>query len=65
MIRGYRAIVTREDPLRVFNADLPASATSVTIPSEFLEPNTEYKLEVQAIARSGNQTLTEVEFRVN
>lgn len=63
-IRGYRAIVTREDPLRVFSADLPAAATSVTIPSEFLEPNTDYKLEVQAIARSGNQTLTEVEFRV-
>lgn len=64
VIRGYRAIVTRENPLRVFSADLPASATSVTIPAEFLEPNTEYKLEVQAIERSGNQTLTEVAFRV-
>jgi hypothetical protein len=64
VIKGYRAIVTREDPLRVFSADLPATATSVTIPSEFLEPGTEYKLEVQAIARSGNQTLTEVAFRV-
>jgi hypothetical protein len=64
VIKGYRAIVTREDPLRVFSADLPATATSVTIPSEFLEPGTEYKLEVQAIERSGNQTLTEVAFRV-
>jgi hypothetical protein len=64
VIKGYRAIVTREDPLRVFSADLPASATSVTIPPEFLEPGTEYKLEVQAIERSGNQTLTEVAFRV-
>jgi Fibronectin type III domain len=63
-IRGYRAIVEREDPLRVFSADLPASATSVTIPREYLEPGTDYKLEVQAIEASGNQTTTEVEFSV-
>jgi hypothetical protein len=63
-IAGYRAIVEREDPLRVFSADLPASATSVTVPAEFLEPGTDYKLEVQAIEESGNQTLTELEFRV-
>jgi hypothetical protein len=63
-IKGYRAIVEREHPLRVFNADLPASATSVTVPREYLEPGTDYKLEVQAIEASGNQTLTEVEFSV-
>jgi hypothetical protein len=63
-ITGYRVIVEREDPLRVFNADLPASVTSVTVPREYLEPGTDYKVEVQAIEASGNQTLTEVEFRV-
>jgi Fibronectin type III domain len=63
-IAGYRVIVEREDPLRVFNADLPASATSVTIPREFLEPGTDYKIEVQANEASGNQTLTELEFSV-
>jgi hypothetical protein len=52
--------VEREDPLRVFSVALPASVTSVTIPSEFLEPATRYKLEVQAIEASGNQTLTEI-----
>jgi Fibronectin type III domain len=62
-VTGYRAIVEREDPLRVFSADLPASITSVTIPPEYLEPATDYKLEVQAIEASGNQTITEVEFR--
>ncbi|MGH2675881.1 MAG: fibronectin type III domain-containing protein, partial [Actinomycetota bacterium] len=62
---GYRAIVEREDPLRVFSADLPASGTSVTIPHEFLESGTEYKLEVQAIEASGNQTLTEITFSVS
>jgi hypothetical protein len=63
-IAGYRAIVEREDPLRVFSVDLAASATSVTIPPEYLEPGTRYKLEVQAIEASGNQTLTERAFRV-
>ena len=63
-IAGYRVIVERERPLRVFNADLPASQTSVTIPSEFLEPGTEYKLEVQAIERSGNQSISELTFHV-
>jgi hypothetical protein len=62
---GYRAIVEREKPLRVFNADLPASVNSVTIPAEFLEPGVQYKLEVQAIERSGNQTISEITFRVS
>jgi len=64
-IVGYRAIVERDDPLRVFSVDLPASVTSVTIPREYLEPGTKYKLEVQAIEASGNQTTTEVEFTVS
>jgi hypothetical protein len=64
-ISGYRAIVTQEDPvLRVFSADLPADVTSVTVPSEFLQPGVEYKLEVQAIEAGGNQTLTEIVFNV-
>jgi Fibronectin type III domain len=63
-IVGYRAIVEREDPLRVFSVDLPASVTSVTVPQEYLQPGTKYKLEVQAIEASGNQTLTEVDFSV-
>ena len=61
---GYRAIVEREDPLRVFSVDLPESVTSVTVPAEFIESGTEYKLEVQAIEASGNQTLTEISFTV-
>jgi hypothetical protein len=64
-IVGYRVIVTRENPLRVFSADLPASARRMPVPSEFLQSGTEYKLEVQAIEESGNQTLTEIAFLVN
>jgi hypothetical protein len=62
-ITGYRAIVTRESPLRIFSVDLPGSARKVTVPAEFLERGVEYKLEVQAIEKSGNQTLTEIAFR--
>ena len=58
-------IVEREDPLRVFSADLPASQTSVTIPPEFLEPGVKHKIEVLAIEQSGNQTITEVPFKVS
>lgn len=64
-IVGYQAIVEREDPRRVFSVDLPVSVTSVTIPQEFMESGTKYKLEVLAIEASGNQTLTEIEFSVS
>jgi hypothetical protein len=63
-ITGYRAIIEREDPLRVFSVEVPASVHSVTVPSEFIEPGTAYKGEVQAIEEGGNQTITEMEFRV-
>jgi hypothetical protein len=63
-IVGYRAIVEREDPLRVFSVELPASVTSVTVPHEYLQSGSKHKLEVQAIEASGNQTLTEVDFSV-
>jgi hypothetical protein len=64
-IVGYRAIVEREDPLRIFQVELPASVTSVTIPPEYLQPGATHKIEVQAIERSGNQTISEVEFEVS
>lgn len=64
-IVGYRAIVSKEEPrLRVLEVDLPAAARHVEIPRAFLATRGEYKLEVQAIERSGNQTLTEISFRV-
>jgi hypothetical protein len=63
---GFQVIVEREvpEPLVTFAADVPASATSLTIPAEFLEPGATYKFEVIAIeAREdggrGNQTISE------
>ena len=55
-IVGYRVIATREDPLRVYQVELPAWARSVSIPAAFLESGVEYELEIQAIEESGNWT---------
>lgn len=55
-IVGYQVIVGS------FQVTLPASARSVTIPPEFLEPNTMYLFEVLAIEKNGNQTITEGSF---
>jgi hypothetical protein len=57
-IVGYQVIVTREDPLRIFSADVPADTTSVTVPPDFLEAGTEYELEVLAVEKSDNQTIS-------
>ena len=59
---GYQVIVEREDPLRTFQVELPASATQVTVPSEFLQPGTDYNVEVLAIDAGGNQTITQSSF---
>jgi len=63
-IVGYRVIATREDPLRIYQVELPASARSVPIPAAFLQSNTEYELEIQAIEESGNWTFSTSTFFV-
>lgn len=63
-IVGYQVLVVQETPeLWVFSADLPATATKLSVPAEFVQPRTEYKVEVLAIEVGGNQTLTELTFR--
>ena len=63
-IVGYRVIATREDPLRVYQVELPASARKVPIPKVFLQSDTEYELEIQAIEESGNWTFATSFFSV-
>ena len=63
VIAGYEIIVERlKDGLK-FSITLPATATFVTVPPEFIRPKTEYKFEVLAIEKSGNQTITESIFK--
>ena len=63
-IVGYRVIATQEDPLRVYQVELPASARSAPIPAVFLQSDTEYELEIQAIEESGNWTFSTSTFFV-
>jgi hypothetical protein len=63
-IVGYRVIATREDPLRVYQVELPASARRVPIPAAFLQSGIEYELEIQAIEESGNWTFNTSTFFV-
>jgi hypothetical protein len=59
----HQVIVTAEGPGGSFRVDLPATATSATIPAGFFARGAEYAVEVIARASSGNQTITEVPFR--
>lgn len=61
-IVGYQVIVTRTDPLRIYSVDVPPEITSITVPPEFLDPGTEYELEVLAIEESDNQTISIIFF---
>lgn len=64
-IVGYQVLVVEDGTTtRTLSADLPATARRLTVPPEFLQPGTEYKVEVLAIETSGNQTLSERSFTV-
>lgn len=57
-IVSYQVIVNQRG--RELSMYLPPSATSVTIPPEFLEPGAPAGGEILARERSGNQTITEI-----
>ncbi|MDA0351128.1 MAG: fibronectin type III domain-containing protein [Chloroflexi bacterium] len=69
-ITAYEVIVTKEeheDPdgfsRPVYDVHVPSDITSLSVPVEFLEPDTVYELEVIAIEASGNQTISVGFFR--
>lgn len=64
-ITGYEVIVTKEvedDPhgfsRPTYDVHVPATQNTLSVPMEFLEPNTVYELEVLALEQSGNQTIS-------
>ncbi len=69
-IVGYQVIVEEDvEPAfpqgfaqAVFSIYLPATATSVRVPPEFMRADTDYAYEVLAIAVTGNQTLSSAGF---
>jgi len=64
-ITGYEVIITKaveEDPngfsTPTFDVHVTPDSNSLSVPVEFLEPDTEYELEVLALEVSGNQTIS-------
>lgn len=55
-------IIESEETDNIFDVTVEGDITSLTIPAEFLEPGTEYKLEILAIAENGNRTIAETFF---
>lgn len=58
----YVVVIEKEDDdpiLQTFTVILPPTQTSVDVPAQFLEPDTEYKLEVIVQEESGNRTIAE------
>jgi len=63
-IESYQVIVTNdEDPRFEYNVRVSADTTSLSVPAEFFEPETEYELEILAVEESGNQTISVLFFR--
>ncbi len=67
-IVAYQVLVVADDSglgtaERTVDVTLPATATHMAVPPEFLTPGG-YKTEVLAIERGGNQTLAEIAFTV-
>lgn len=67
---GYQVIITKDVPddphgfsRPVFDVHILPSVTSLTVPDEFLEPNTAYELEVLVLEVSGNQTISSLFFQ--
>jgi hypothetical protein len=66
-IERYQVVVEREEPaLLVYSVDLPGDlqAYAVTVPAEFIALGEEFKYEILARARNGNQTALESCFAV-
>lgn len=71
-IAGYEVIVTKEvddDPngfsRPTYDVHVPANVHGLSVPQEFLEPDTTYELEVLALEVSGNQTISVGFFRTS
>lgn len=69
-ITGYEVIVTNEDSedangfsRPIFDVHVPPDRNELSVPTEFLQADTLYELEVLALEPSGNQTITVGFFR--
>lgn len=62
-IMGYIVVVEKDEgQLETFTVNVPRGTNKVSVPPEFMRPGTAYKAEVLAVERSGNKTISELEF---
>lgn len=61
-LAGVVVIVEQEETKRMISATLPGTATTFTVPSGFLLPDTEYKLAIGSVSSDGNISYFETEF---
>lgn len=68
-IVGYEVIVVKPETVpapgfskRVLSVHVSGATTSLTVPSEFFEPDTAYEFEVLALEVGGNQTISSSSF---
>ncbi len=66
---GYEVILTKQVPddpngfsKPAVSIHVPPSVTSLTVPNQFLEPNSRYEIEIIVLEVSGNQTITSIFF---
>jgi hypothetical protein len=69
-ITGYEVIVTKEEhddshgfSRPIYDVHVPPNVRRLSVPAQFLEPDTVYELEVLALEASGNQTISVGFFR--
>lgn len=67
---GYEVILTKDVPddpngfsKPALSIHVPPSVTSLTVPNQFLEPNSRYEIEIIVLEVSGNQTIQSLFFR--
>ena len=60
-IVGYHVVVVEAggEALPQLDVDVPATETRLTVPRQYLKPNTVYQFEVLSTEASGNQTISE------
>ena len=61
----YEVIVEQVEPFRKLSIHVGPAVTSLTVPAEFLEPDSLYDVEIVAIERSNNQTISVSEFETS
>jgi hypothetical protein len=64
-ISGYELIVTKEDhedphgfSRPIYDVHVRPGVTALSVPAQFLQPNSVYEIEVLALEESGNQTIS-------